>query len=78
MKDNKSHEENVRSVYNSLKSMGLHDRAEEYKQEQKMLSRMLGRKDPFSNTGCLLIFIIFSTILINYVLWFPMKEKSVN
>ena len=69
MNDNKSHEENVRSVYNSLKSMGLHDKAEEYKQEQKMLSKMFGRKDPFSNTGCLLIFIILSTILINSFVW---------
>ena len=51
MTKKKSHEENVRYMYQFYKDTGQHDKAREYKQQQKNIARMFGRKDPFSSGG---------------------------
>ena len=51
MTNKKSHEENVRYMYQFYKDTGQHDKAREYKQQQKNIARMFGRKDPFSSGG---------------------------
>ena len=63
MTKKKSHEENVRYIYQFLKDTGQHDKAREYKQQQRNLSSMFGRKDPFSS-GCLIpIIVILSSFM---------------
>ena len=70
MTNKNSHEENVRSVYNSLKNMGLHEKAKEHKREQKQLARMFGRKDPFSNSGCLVPIIVTLSSIMSFIYFF--------
>ncbi|MDC1021340.1 hypothetical protein OAR26_02575 [Candidatus Marinimicrobia bacterium] len=69
MTNKNSHEENVKSVYNSLKNMGLHEKAEEYKREQKQMARMFGNKDPFG-AGCLIPIIVTLSSVMSLVYFF--------
>lgn len=66
MTNKKSHEENVRYIYQFYKDTGQHDKAREYKQEQKNLARMFGRKDPFSS-GCLIPMILILSSLMSFI-----------
>tara|TARA_Y100000748_G_C15452550_1_gene471563 strand:+ start:932 stop:1159 length:228 start_codon:yes stop_codon:yes gene_type:complete len=66
MTKKKSHEENVRYIYQFYKDTGQHDKAREYKQEQKNLARMFGRKDPFG-PGCLIPIIVILSSFMSFI-----------
>ena len=66
MTKKKSHEDNVRYIYQFYKDTGQHDKAREYKQEQKNLARMFGRKDPFG-PGCLIPIIVILSSFMSFI-----------